>query len=64
MALLWMPVLAAVVFAASVVSLVVALRAHVALPWSYPSAVAETGGRWIVLRGVHPAFVEAVEARS
>lgn len=61
-ALLWMPIFALSMFVASVLSIGVAARAHVALPWTYPSAVAETGGRWIVLRGVHPAFVDAVEA--
>jgi hypothetical protein len=61
--LLWMPVLALVVFVASACSLVVAVRAHVVLPWTHPSAVVETGGRWLVLRGVHPAFARAVAPR-
>ncbi|CAB4738660.1 MAG: hypothetical protein F2754_08280 [Actinobacteria bacterium] len=61
--LLWVPILAMAVFAVSVLSTIVAVRAHVLLPWTFPSAVAETGGRWIVLRGVHPGFVRAVATR-
>lgn len=61
--LLWMPILAISVFAASALSIVVAVRAHVLLPWTFPSAVAEAGGRWIVLRGAHPGFVHAVAVR-
>ena len=61
--LLWMPVLAISVFAASVLAIVVALRAHLVLPWTYPSAIVETGGRWLVLRGVHPTFVAALDTR-
>jgi hypothetical protein len=61
--LFWMPELAILVFAASAVSIIVAVRAHVLLPWTHPSAIVETGGRWIILRGVDPAFVRALGAR-
>lgn len=47
----------------SLVGLAVALHAHVRLPWTMPSAVADVRGRTITLQGVHPRFVAAVRAR-
>ena len=58
--LLWLPPFAAVVFVVSLMSLYVALRAHIALPWTFPSSIVDVSGRWITLRGVHPRFVAAV----
>jgi len=58
--LLWVPPIALVVFVASVVAIVVAVQAHLVLPWTFPSAVVDATGRWVTLRGVHPAFVAAV----
>ncbi len=59
----WQPALAVAVLAASVLSLVTAAQAHVTLPWSHPSAIADRRGRTVTLRGVHPAFAAAVAAR-
>ncbi len=56
----WMPGLAAAVLVASACSLVVAARAHVALPWTRPVAVVDALGRTVLLRGVHPRFAAAV----
>lgn len=47
----------------SVVAIGVALRAHVRLPWTMPTAVADVRGRTITLQGVHPRFVAAVRSR-
>jgi hypothetical protein len=58
----WLPPLAVVVAVASVCALGVSVRAHVALPWTRPSAVVDARGRSVVLRGVHPAFAAAAAA--
>jgi hypothetical protein len=62
-ALWWMPVLALAVLSSSLVSLTVAVRSHLVLPWTHPSAIADGRGRTVTLRGVHPAFAAAIAAR-
>jgi hypothetical protein len=59
----WYPPLAVVVLVASAWSIAVAVKAHFVLPWTMPSATADAGGRWVILRGVHPAFAAAVADR-
>jgi hypothetical protein len=49
--------IAAVVFAAGVAGIVVAVSAHLRLPWTVPSARAD--GEFVVLQGVNPHFAAA-----
>jgi hypothetical protein len=58
LALRWLGPIAAVVFAAGVAGIVVAVSAHLRLPWTVPSARA--AGEFVVLQGVNPHFAAAV----
>ena len=55
-ALRWVGPLAAVILIASVVSLAVALAAHIRAPWTQPSLTVDARGQWLTLAGVHEAF--------
>ena len=59
-ALKWYVPLALVVLAVSALSIMAAIRAHLTLPWTYPTAIADARGAWLTLRGVHAAFVAAL----
>ena len=59
-ALRWFGSIAAVMFAAGVVGVVLAVIAHLRLPWTVPSATADRRGTVVVLHGVHPRFAAAV----
>ena len=59
-ALRWFGPIAAVIFFAGMVGVVAAVVAHLRLPWTMPSARADTNGRFVVLQGVHPRFAAAV----
>jgi hypothetical protein len=60
LALRWFGEIAAVLFVAGVVGVVAAVIAHLRLPWTMPSARADTTGRFVVLQGVHPRLAAAV----
>lgn len=57
-----LPVVGVAILVLSVVAIGVAVRAHVRLPWTMPTAVADVRGRTITLQGVHPRFVTAVQS--
>jgi hypothetical protein len=59
-ALRWFGSIAAVLFAAGVVGVVIAVVAHLRLPWTIPSATADRGGTSVILHGVHQRFAAAV----
>ena len=64
LALKWNPQIAMTVALAAFVSGVVSLHAHFRLPWTMPSAIADTRGRIVTLRGVHERFAVVVAQRS
>lgn len=59
-ALKWYVPLALVVLVVSAFSIMAAIRAHLTLPWTHPTAIADARGLWLTLRGVHVAFVAAL----
>lgn len=64
LALRVLPGVGAATILLSLVGLVVALHAHLRLPWTMPTTVADVRGRTITLQGVHPRFVAAVQSFS
>lgn len=60
----WLGAVAFVILTASIVSLAVALNAHVKAPWSQPSVAIDARAQRVTLLGVHPRFVAAVQSQA
>ena len=60
-ALRWFGSIAAVMVGVGIVGVIIAVIAHLRLPWTMPSATANSRGTVVILHGVHPRFATAVD---